>query len=272
MNSKNIQGIEVPEIGLGTFKLIGASGEQVLKSALSMGYRHIDTAQDYQNEKMVGQALKHAHIDREDLFLTTKIDRFNLEPARLLASMEESLLSLQVEYVDLLLIHWPRNDIQIKKTLEAMFTLKEQGRTLNIGVSNFPLALVKEVVQDLGAQIFCNQVEYHAMLGQFDLLDFAVENDLLITAYSPLAQGHILKNPLLVEIGEKYGKTSAQIALRWLVEQEQVVAIPKSTSVSHLQENINIYDFELQDDDFYAIDELEKSLRIVNPPFAPKWD
>lgn len=272
MNSKTIQGVKVPEIGLGTFKLIGKTGEEAIKAALSMGYRHIDTAQDYKNEKMVGQAIKQSKVDRESLFVTTKIDRFNLEPAKLLTSAEQSFLDLALDYVDLLLVHWPNPEIEIRRTLEAMFSLKEQGRVLQIGVSNFPMSLLSEVVEELNAPIFCNQVEYHPFLGQFDLLDYAADHDLMLSAYSPLGQGKILDHPLLNEISEKYGKSSAQITLRWLVEQEQVVAIPKATSLLHLEENIDIYDFELEDDDFYAIDELDKNLRIVNPNFAPQWN
>jgi len=272
MNSKTIQGVDVPEIGLGTFKLIGKAGEQAIKSAINIGYRHIDTAQDYKNEKMVGQAIKQSNVDREEIFVTTKVDRFQLEPAKLLTSVEQSLLDLQMEYVDLLLIHWPNPDVEIRRTLEALFTLKEQGRARQIGVSNFPMSLLKEVVEELNAPIFCNQVEYHPLLGQFDLLDFAADFDLLVTAYSPLGQKQILDNPRLMEIGKKYGKSAAQIALRWLVEQEQVVVIPKSASIEHLEENFNIYDFELEDNDFYAIDDLDKTHRIVNPGFAPVWD
>jgi len=272
MNSKTIQGVDVPEIGLGTYKLIGKAGDQAIKTALGIGYRHIDTAQDYKNEKMVGTAIKQSGVEREEVFVTTKIDRMNLEPTKLLMSAEQSLLDLQMDFVDLLLIHWPNPDVEIQSTLEAMFTLKEQGRALQIGVSNFPMGLLAEVVDDLHAPIFCNQVEYHSLLGQFDLLDYASEHDFLVTAYSPLGQGQILDNPLLLEIGKKYKKSAAQIALRWLVEQEQVVAIPKATSQAHLEENLDIYDFELEDDDFYAIDDLDKSYRIVNPGFAPDWE
>ncbi len=272
MNSKIIQGVEVPEIGLGTFKLIGKSGEQAIKTALGIGYRHIDTAQDYKNEKMVGQAIRQSAVNREDLFITTKVDRFNLEPQKVLNSTEQSLLDLQVDFVDLLLIHWPNPEVEIRRTMEAMLSLKEQGKALNIGVSNFPMPLLKEIVEDLNAPIFCNQVEYHALLGQFDLLDYAADQDLLVSAYCPLGRGKVLDNPLLVELTDKYGKSTAQIALRWLVEQEQVVVVPKATEAEHLSENFNIYDFELEDDDFYAIDELDKSLRIVNPEYAPEWD
>ncbi|GAB5408253.1 MAG: aldo/keto reductase [Balneolaceae bacterium] len=272
MLSKRIQGIEVPEIGLGTFGLIGKTGEQVIKMALNMGYRHIDTAQDYKNEREVGNAIKQSHIRREELFVTTKIDRVNLEPEKLLKTAEQSLLDLNIPYVDLLLIHWPNPDVEIEKTIEAMLSFRDQGKALNIGVSNFPIKLLKEVNEELAAPIFCNQVEYHPLLGQFDLLDYAADQDLLVTAYSPLGQGKLIDHPLLVEIGEKYGKSASQISLRWLIEQEQVVAIPKASSKEHLEANLDIYDFELEDDDFYAIDDLDKTTRIINPDFAPDWD
>lgn len=272
MKSKTIQGIEIPEIGLGTFGLIGKSGEQVIKLALNLGYRHIDTAQDYKNEREVGNAIKQSHIKRDELYVTTKIDRNNLEPENLLKTAEQSLLDLDIPYVDLLLIHWPNPNVDIEKTIEAMLTFRDQGKALNIGVSNFPMKLLKEINEDLAAPIFCNQVEYHPLLGQFDLLDYAADEDLLVTAYSPLGQGKLINHPLLKEIGNKYGKSASQISLRWLVEQEQVVAIPKASSKEHLEANLDIYDFVLEDDDFYAIDDLDKSTRIINPDFAPEWD
>ncbi|MEQ9308532.1 MAG: aldo/keto reductase [Balneolaceae bacterium] len=272
MQSKKIQGVEVPEIGLGTFGLIGKTGEKIIKMALNMGYRHIDTAQDYKNEREVGNAIKQSHVKRDELFVTTKIDRINLEPEKFLKTAEQSLLDLDIPYVDLLLIHWPNPDVEIEKTIEAMLSFRDQGKALNIGVSNFPIKLLKEVNEELAAPIFCNQVEYHPLLGQLDLLDYAADQDLLVTAYSPLGQGMLIEHPLLIEIGKKYGKSASQVSLRWLIEQEQVVAIPKASTKEHLESNLDIYDFELEDDDFYAIDDLDKNTRVINPDFAPEWD
>ncbi len=272
MVTKNIQGIEVPEIGLGTFKLIGKECEQVVKQALNLGYRHIDTAQVYKNEREIGAAINAAHIKREELFITTKIWNTNMEPDDVIKSTERSLQDLDIPYLDLLLIHWPNPDVDIEKAIEAMLSIRDQGKALNIGVSNFPMKHLKEVNDELAAPIFCNQVEYHALLGQFDLLDYAAENDLMVTAYSPLGQGSVLENELIQELAEKYGKTPAQIALRWLIEQEKVVVIPKASSKEHLEQNMDIYDFVLEDDDFYAIDDLPKDNRMVNPDFAPDWD
>lgn len=272
MVTKNIQGVEVPEIGLGTFKLIGKECEQTVKQALRLGYRHIDTAQVYKNEKEIGLGIKHARIKREELFITTKVWMTNMAPDDVIKSTERSLQDLDIPYLDLLLIHWPNPEVDVEKTIEAMLSIRDQGKALNIGVSNFPMKHLKEVNDELAAPVFCNQVEYHALLGQFDLLDYAAENDLMVTAYSPLAQGEVLQNPLIKELAQKYEKTPAQIALRWLIEQEQVVVIPKSSSLEHLESNLDVYDFVLEDEDFYAIDELPKDNRLVTPDFAPDWD
>lgn len=272
MKSKLIQGVEVPELGLGTYKLIGKQAEETIKTAIRLGYRHIDTAQEYRNEAEVGRAIKATHISREEFFVTTKVERSLLEAYKLYLSVESSLLKLKLEYIDLLLIHWPNPQVPLDQTIESMLILKEQGKVANIGVSNFPLSLLKQAREEYLAPIFCNQVEYHALLGQFDLLDYALEHDLMITAYSPLAQGRLINNPALVEIGKKYQKSAAQVALKWLLEQEQVVAIPKATRPEHLQANLEATQFDLDDEDFFAIDDLEKNIRVVNPDFAPDWD
>lgn len=272
MQFKTIQGVDVPEIGLGTHRLIGKEGEKSIRTALNLGYRHIDTSQMYKNEREIGEAIKRSHTNREELFLTTKVWYTNLEKDDVLKTVENSLRELDTPYVDLLLVHWPNPDINIEKTLEALLSLRDQGKALNIGVSNFPMKELKEVNDEYGAPIFCNQVEYHPFLGQFDLLDYAADKDIMVTAYSPLAQGKVLEDPLLQKLGEKYGKSAAQIALRWLIEQEQVVCIPKASSEEHLKANIDVYDFALEDDDFYAIDDLDKTNRLINPDFAPEWD
>jgi 2,5-diketo-D-gluconate reductase B len=272
MQFKTIQGVDVPEIGLGTHRLIGREGENTIKLALNLGYRHIDTAQSYKNEREVGEAIKRSHVDREELFLTSKIWHTYLEKEEVLKVAENTLREIDTPYLDLLLIHWPNPDINVEKTLEAFLSLRDQGKALNIGVANFPVKLLKEVNEELGAPIFCNQVEYHPFYSQFDMLDYTAEHDLLFTAYSPLAQGKVTEHPFLQELANKYGKSPAQIALRWLIEQEQVVAIPKASTEDHLRENIDVYDFALEDDDFYAIDEIEKTAKIIDPDFAPEWD
>lgn len=272
MQYKNVQGIDIPEIGLGTYKLHDRECSNAVRMALELGYRHIDTAQMYKNEREIGEALSVSNVSREDIFLTTKIWHTNLDSEDVLQTTEETLRNLDTPYVDLLLIHWPNHQYDLRKTIEAMLVLRDQGKAMNIGVSNFPLSLLKEVNDEIRAPIFCNQVEFHPFLDQLDLLDYAIEKDILLTAYSPLAQGKVMKNEVLQEIGETHGKSPAQISLRWLIEQENVVAIPKASSKEHLQANIDIFDFELSDEEFDRIDRLEKSERLVNPSFAPDWD
>lgn len=272
MQFKTAKGVKVPEIGLGTHRLYGNECKKTVRDALEIGYRHFDTAQIYKNEKEVGDAIYSSGIDREDIFLTTKVWHTNLDHDEVLHSAEESLRLLRVPYIDLLLIHWPNHQYSLQQTLEAMLALKDQGKVINIGVSNFPLSLTQTVIEDLRIPIFTNQVEFHPLHEQFKLIDYSYDNDFLITAYSPLAQGKIFENKLLQEIAAEYDKSVAQISLRWLIEQENVIAIPKASSVEHLEQNIDIYDFELSDEHFEQIDSIDKSTRLVNPSFAPAWD
>lgn len=272
MYFKSIQGVQVPEIGLGTYKLYGRECYNAVRAALDLGYVHIDTAQMYKNEKEIGEAIYKSGKDREKLFLTTKIWHKNLEHDDVLLTVEESLSELDTPYVDLLLIHWPNDQYSLEKTFEAMMVLRDQGKALNIGVSNFTMSLMKEVMEELRLPVFCNQIEFHPYLAQFNMLDYSYDNEFLITAYSPLAQGKVQNDETLSEIGREYGKTAAQVSLRWLIEQENVVAIPKASSREHLEENIDIFDFALSDEHFEMIDKLNTDNRLVNPTFAPKWD
>ncbi|HKK45238.1 MAG TPA: aldo/keto reductase [Balneolaceae bacterium] len=271
MQYKNIQGMDVPEIGLGTYKLHDRECFRTVRSALEIGYRHIDTAQMYKNEREIGEAMSVSNVPREDLFLSTKIWHTNLDADDVLQTTEESLRYMDTPYVDLLMIHWPNNQYDLRATIESMLVLRDQGKAMNIGVCNFPLPLLKKVNEEIRAPIFCDQVEFHPFIDQLDLLDYAIDNDILITAYSPLAQGKVMDDEDLQEIAEKYGKSPAQISLRWLIEQENVVAIPKASSEEHLKENFDVFDFYLEDEDFDRIDQLQKSTRLVNPSFAPNW-
>ncbi|WP_138429320.1 aldo/keto reductase [Fodinibius saliphilus] len=271
MQYKNIQGLEVPEIGLGTYKLHDRECSKIVRTALDLGYRHIDTAQMYKNEREIGEALNVSNVPREDIFLSTKIWHTNLDADDVLQSTEESLRQLDTPYVDLLMIHWPNDQYDLRPTIESMLVLRDQGKAMNIGVSNFPLDLLKIANDEIRAPIFCNQVEFHPFIDQLDLLDYAIEKDIMVTAYSPLAQGKVTENKEMQEIAEKYDKSPAQISLRWLIEQENVVAIPKASNEEHLKENFEVFDFFLEDEDFDRIDQLEKTTRLVNPSFAPNW-
>lgn len=272
MDFKTIQGIEVPEIGLGTYKLYGRECYQTLRKAIDLGYTHIDTAQMYQNEGEIGEAVRASGVDREDLFITTKVWHTHLQHDDVLQTVEDSLRELDTSYVDLLLIHWPNPDVPLERTFEAMMTLRDQGKAISIGVSNFNLPLMKQAIEELRIPLFCNQREFHPFMVPEAVLNYSYDHEFLITAYAPLARGRVFEEEIIREIAADHGKTPAQVALRWLIEQENVVAIPKATSEAHLKANLDIYDFALSDEEFERIDSLNRSERIVDPDFAPAWD
>ncbi|WP_397547011.1 aldo/keto reductase [Rhodothermus marinus] len=268
--TKEIQGTPVPALGLGTWGLWGVVCERAVAQALALGYRHIDTARAYDNEAEIGRALRRSGVDRASVFLTTKVWWDQLAPEALRRSVETSLRLLQTDYVDLLLIHWPNPHVPLPRTLEAMLRLQAEGKVRHLGVSNFSPALLCEALRH--APIFCNQVEYHPYLRQEALLELARRHDLLLTAYCPLARGLVRRDPVLQEIGRRYGKTAAQVALRWLVQQDHVAAVPKAARLEHLRENLAIFDFSLTPDEMARIDRLARGLRLIDPPWAPDWN
>lgn len=245
-----IKGESVPALGFGTWQLPGNACVEGVAHALELGYRHIDTAQAYDNEEQVGEGIRRSGVKREDIFLVTKVHQSQFTHDRVIGSTEESLQKLGTDYVDLLLMHWSNPDVPLDETLGAFNELKTSGRIRHIGVSNFSPQLVEEA--QTYATIFCNQVEYHPYQDQTGLVQQANDEDYMLTAYSPLARGEILDDPVLNEIGERYGKSPAQVALRWLVQQG-VSAIPKAASADHREANLRIFDFELGGDEMRTI-------------------
>ena len=271
MDFVNVQGEHVPVIGLGTWQLQGQECRTAVEQALDIGYRHIDTAQMYGNEEEIGTVLRSTPIDRGELWVTTKLANDNHARDDVIASTEESLRKLGTDFVDLLLIHWPVRFESIGETLEAMLRLRDDGKIRHLGVSNFPPSLFDKSAEQ--APLFCNQVEYHPFLSQHKVIEAARRHDAMVTAYSPLARGDVFSDEsVLDEIAEAKGKTAAQVALRWLIDQDNVSAIPKSTSREHIQANIDIFDFALSEDERARIDGLERGERIIDPPFAPDWE
>jgi 2,5-diketo-D-gluconate reductase B len=264
-----LQGIEIPKLGFGTFKLRGDACAEGVRDALELGYRHIDTASAYGNEAQVGWGLEHSGVERGSIFLTTKLWHDGLRAAAVREQVERSLRDLGTDYVDLLLIHWPNEQVPLAETLGAMTALQEAGRASHLGVSNFPPRLVRDALEL--APIVCNQVEYHPYLGQPELLALARERDLLLTAYSPLARGEVHRDPVLREIGDAHGKTPAQVALRWLLDQPHVAALPKASTHEHRASNLEVFDFELGDDERGRVAGLERGLRTADPSWAV-WD
>jgi 2,5-diketo-D-gluconate reductase B len=266
------KGARVPALGFGTWPLSGADCARAVREAIETGYRHIDTAQLYGNEAEVGQGIAQSGVPRDALWITTKLSRDHLTAREVARSAGESLKKLGLDHLDLLLIHWPSPTVPLAETLEAMTRLRDAGKTRFIGVSNFTTRLLSEVAR-IGADAICDQVEYHPFLSQRAVLAAVRKQGMFLTAYSPVARGRVNDDATLKRIGAKYGKSAAQVALRWLIEQDRVVAIPKAGSRAHMAANIDIFDFALAADDRAAIDALGGNERIVDiAGWSPDWD
>ena len=265
-------GLHLPKLGLGTWKMYGADCTASVERALAMGYRHIDTAQMYDNEGAVGEALANTSVPRADIHVTTKVWNENLSPDAMRRSMDTSLKLLRQDYVDLYLIHWPSPHMNLPEALGALVKLKEQGLTRQIGVSNFTVALLRQAVDDIGAPIVCNQVEYHIELGQTKLLDFMRSKGIALTAYCPLARGSLGDHNEMGRIADRHGCSPQQVALKWLLDQDGVAAIPKAAREESQRANFEAQNLQLDDEDRALIAALPKDRRIVSPAFAPAWD
>ena len=266
------QGIHLPTLGLGTFRMQGTVCREAVESALALGYRHIDTAEMYANEDAIGAALASASVPREELHVTTKVWPENLAPEAIRRAFDTSLKKLRLDFVDLYLIHWPLQDMNLPAALETLMKLKEEGRTRAIGVANFTVALLKQAVEEIEAPIACNQVEYHVMLDQSKLMAYMASKSIPLVAYCPLAQGRAAADETLAAIGRKHNAGAAQVALKWLLDQPGVAAIPKAARRESQQANLDALSVTLDDDDRRAIASLPKDRRFVNPSFAPEWD
>jgi 2,5-diketo-D-gluconate reductase B len=272
MDMITTRGLRMPKLGLGTWRLKDEAAREAVERALSLGYRHIDTAEMYGNETEVGAAIAGARLPRDDIHLTTKVWWEHLTPDGITAALEASLKRLQTDHVDLYLIHWPSPDMDLPAALMTLVRLQEQGLTRAIGVSNFPVALLKRAVEEIGAPIAVNQVEYHVLLGQGPVLDYARAHDVAVTAYCPIAQGKLADHEELGVIARKHGVTPPQVALKWLLDQPGVAAIPKAARRESQIANLEAMKLELDDSDRAAIAMLPKTQRMVNPGFAPVWD
>ena len=262
--------MKVPKLGLGTWRLSGRDCSDGVADALAADYRHVDTARMYGNEGDVGRGLRSAGVDRSEVWLTTKVWPDDLEPHRVRASLESSLRSLGTDYVDLFLIHWPNPRIPLAATLDAMTGLRDQGRTREIGVSNFTSVQFREAL-DL-APVIVNQVEYHPFLDQSAVLQVCRERDAELTAYRPLVKGEALQDPVIAEIAAAHGATPAQVTLAWLIGQGRVSAVPKASSPERRRENLGALRLELSTNERAAIDALPKDRRAVQTAWSPNWD
>jgi len=260
--------IEVPTLGFGTYRLTGNEGIKSIEYALQIGYKHLDTAEVYENEVEVGKAIKNTGINRNEIFITTKV--FPPDFKRLIAAVEESLKKLKTDHVDLLLLHWPSDDETNKIAIDYLNDALRRGYTKSIGVSNFNLNQLADAIAQ--APIICNQIEYHPFLSQQKMLTYLKEQNMFLTAYSPLAKGRIFKDATLQELARNYKRSTSQVALRWLIQQGDIAVIPKASSTERVKENMDIFDFELTDEDMQIIFKLSNERRITDPAWAPDWD
>jgi diketogulonate reductase-like aldo/keto reductase len=265
-------GARIPAIGLGTWELRGRSCARLVEQALRLGYRHIDTAQVYENEREVGEGLRASGVRRDELFVTTKIWTTHFAPNDLERSTKESLAKLRLSEVDLLLLHWPNPQVPLAETLGALAHVRQLGISRHIGVSNFTVALIEEAIAVCPEPLACDQVEYHPYLDQTKVRDACARHGMAVVAYSPIAKGRIKNDQTLAQIGLAHGKTAAQVCLRWLVQQN-VSAIPRTSKIERLSENIDIFDFTLSEQEMGQISQMGSAKgRLTDFGFAPKWD
>ena len=258
-------GAEIPALGLGTGGL-GEDCAQIVAAGLAAGYRHIDTARKYGSEPGVGEAIRAARVPRDEIFLTTKVSHEHLHAGDFGRSTQASLQALGLDRVDLLLVHWPTPDMPLQETMGALAEMKRRGLTRHIGVANFNIALLDEAIRLCPEPLVALQAEYHPYLDQSKVLAACRRHGLVFIAYCPLARGRLIGDPVIAEIARTKGRTTAQIALRWLIQQDGVAAIPRSSSIERVAENIDVFGFALTDGEMQRIAALKRpNGRVVNP-------
>ncbi|CVI18734.1 2,5-diketo-D-gluconic acid reductase B [Agrobacterium fabacearum CFBP 5771] len=267
-------GASIPVLGFGTFRIPGPDVLRIVPHALKAGFRHIDTAQIYGNEAEVGEAIAGSGVARSDIFLTTKVWVENYRHDAFLASVDESLKKLKTDYVDLLLLHWPNEAVTLAEQIGALNVVRDAGKVRHIGVSNFNTALMAEAVSLSKAPIVTNQIEYHPYIDQDMVIAAAKSAGMSVTGYYGMADGKVFADPVLKDIAASRGKSVAQVVLRWLVQQQGVIALSKTVSEARVDENLAIFDFTLSVAETDAIRALARpDGRIVSPDgLAPVWD
>jgi len=265
-------GLRMPKLGLGTWRMRGAACQAAAERALELGYRHVDTAQMYGNEDAVGAALRASGVARDEVHVTSKVWHDRLTPAGMQRALDESLAALGCDYLDLYLVHWPSPAMDLPRVVETLVGFRAAGRVRAIGVSNFPVALLRQAAALAEGAIACNQVEYHVLLDQSAVLEAARALGVAVVAYAPLAQGRLADYPALQRVAAKHGATPAQVALKWLLDQQGVGAIPKAARAESQRANLEALRLALDDDDRAAIAGLPKDQRFLNPDWAPEWD
>lgn len=258
-------GAQIPMLGFGTSPMTGRLSPDTVVAALNAGYRHIDTAWKYGTERAVGEAMRTSGVPRGEIFLTTKVSHEYLRADDFAKSVDESLAALKVDYVDLLLVHWPNPEIPLAETMTALAKAEEQGLARHIGVANFNIALLDQAIKLCPEPLVALQAEYHPYLDQAKLLNAVRQRGMVFIAYCPLGRGRLFSDPVLAEIAKARGKSIAQIALRWLMQQN-VAAIPRSSNPDRIADNFKVFDFTLSADEMTLIAALKRpNGRIANP-------
>jgi len=272
MQTITANGAKIPVLGLGTWQLNGATGSRITEQALRLGYRHLDCALIYGNEREVGEGLHASGVKRNDIFITTKVPHTELAPPALERAVKQSLANLRVSEVDLLLIHWPNPQIPLAETMGAMCKMKQEGYARHIGISNFTVALIEQAVKLSSEPIVTNQIEWHPYLDEHKVHAACRKHGIAVTAYCPIARGRAVGDEVLTRVGKRHGKTAGQVSLRWLIQKGAIV-IPRTSKVERLTENMTVFDFALSAADMAEVDALAKPAgRVVSVGWAPKWD
>ena len=268
-------GAQIPAVGYGTMLFPAPErAVELIVCSLECGYRHIDTARKYGSEEWVGEGIRASGLPRKDIWVTTKVTEENAKADDFTRSVDTSLKTLGLDYVDLLLIHWPQPKVPLEETLGALAKARREGLAKNIGVSNFTVPLLDEAVGKCPEPLLTNQIEYHAYIRQDKIIAACGRHGLLVTCHVPLARGGVLKDPVILNVAKSHGKTAAQVALKWLVQQPDMVVVPRALEYSEIKENIDIFDFELSENEINQISRLrDRNRRIVDPMVRrPVWD
>ena len=264
--------MQVPAIGLGTYKLTGLAAIDTFLEAFRIGYRLVDTAQLYMNEDEVGKALALSGLDRKEFIVVTKVWPTNFTSDRFIPSVKESLKKLRTDYVDLLLIHWPHPQFKVSQYIQFLAQAKEEGFAKEIGVSNYNIEQINTAI-NAGIPILTNEIEFHPWINQRSIREHMQQHNMPIIAYTPLGRGMMVKDKIVADIAKEHQRMPAQIVLRWMMQQEDIIAIPKATSTKHLLENLNVFDFTLSTAGMSKIDSLANdNLRVVPAQPGAKWD
>jgi 2,5-diketo-D-gluconate reductase B len=274
MHAVFANGANIPAIGFGTYGMARPEMLRMIPAALKGGFRHIDTAQIYRNEEEVGEGIASSGIPRSEIFVTTKVWVANYTESRFASSVNESLTKLRSEYIDLLLLHWPYESVPLAEQVGLLNETVRAGKVRHIGVSNFNRRLLDQVIDLSAFPLVTNQFEYHPYLNQSLIIDATRKAGLAVTAYCAMAVGRVLRDPTIAEIANSHGRTIPQVVLRWLIQQDDVVALSRTTNPDRIVENLTVFDFELREDEMAAIQMLARpNGRIVNPAgLAPIWD